>query len=645
MLRPSYLENLPAPMVSLIDELQNEIIDDLVKRIVKGKYNTPSSEWMIYKANQLRLSSAEVNKIIAKNAKVRERLVKELYTDAVKEALTTDAEIYRYAINNGALPQSSTAALKSYFRDIALNNTFRAGLSATNGLMRNLTGSMAATANRMLSDALDLAWLEVASGAFTPDEACFKAVQNLTANGLKVVNYASGHKDQVDVAVSRAIRTGINKTCGEMQIELAGDVGSDLVEVSSHFGARPSHAEWQGQIYSLSGKNPKYRDFRSSTGYGSGDGLCGWNCRHSFFPYFEGLSLPASVSNFTAEENLEMYENQQKQRAYERAVRRSKRDLAGLDAARQSTTDPQLKEKLDREFARKSVTLKRREERLSQFCKDKGLMPDNSRVRVAGFGRSEAQKAVWANKKETAKQNPIEVLTSDSFGGTIKEVITKISDTVKEIIHDMPQRIPYSELPAEYRSNFERGLAGSHDIVKKVVEEVRDNVNYVISDELRSYYRNFGDYVKINLEKPPSTMAHELFHKYDAENKITQNGIFNKALDRDFAALKKVSNGDIKQYLFDKYPDAFTINVITNVITIKPKYRGISDIISGITNDDINLGFHHKKAYWEVDPNRKIKEAFAQTGRIYYDNDPDVIAMFNELFPSFSHNVLVKLLK
>lgn len=480
-------------MVSLIDELQNEIIDDLVKRIVKGKYNTPSSEWMIYKANQLRLSSAEVNKIIARNAKVRERLVRELYTDAVKEALSSDAEIYRYAINNGALPQSSAAALKSYFRDIALNNTFRAGLSATNGLMRNLTGSMAATANRMLSDALDLAWLEVASGAFTPDEACFKAVQNLTAKGLKVVNYASGHKDQVDVAVCRAIRTGINKTCGEMQIELAGDVGCDLVEVSSHFGARPSHAEWQGQIYSLSGKNPKYRDFRSSTGYGSGDGLCGWNCRHSFFPYFEGLSLPASVSNFTAEENLEMYENQQKQRAYERAVRRSKRDLAGLDAARQSTADPQLKEKLDREFARKSVTLKRREERLSQFCKDKGLMPDNSRVRVAGFGRSEAQKAVWAAKKSS--QNG---LTSGGGSGTIstEPMYRKSGFTENEPHYISQRRLEQLTIPARKKGAviyidepwFNERMADENASAVTYGSVIAFRKNITISDVLEELY-------------------------------------------------------------------------------------------------------------------------------------------------------------
>ncbi|MDY2848609.1 MAG: phage minor capsid protein, partial [Oscillospiraceae bacterium] len=190
-----------------------------------------------------------------------------------------------------------------------------------------------------------------------------------------------------------------NKTAGDMQLDLASEMGCDLVEVTSHLGARPSHAEWQGQVYSISGKNPKYKPF-SVTGYGTGDGLCGWNCRHSFYPYFEGLSERASIPKFTAEENLEMYENQQQQRAYERAIRKSKRELAGIDSARQNTDDPALKAKLDKEFSQKSVTLKKREDRLKTWCAEKDLAMDNSRVRTYGFGKSVSQKAVIAGNKE-----------------------------------------------------------------------------------------------------------------------------------------------------------------------------------------------------------------------------------------------------
>ena len=434
MLTPTYLEQLPEPMIELISQLQDEIIADITKRIVKGKYDTPSAQWMLYKANQLRLSSADVNKLIAKGANVRERTIRDMYSDSVKLALHEDAEIYRYAISENKLPAENGDKITSYFRDVAHNDFFRRGLKNTQGLMRNLTNSMAATANRTLSDALDLAWLEVSSGAFTVDEACFKAVTALTAKGLAVVEYKSGHKDQVDVAVRRAVRTGINKTCCDMQLNFAAEMGSDLVEVSSHLGARPTHADWQGQIYSISGKHPKYKPF-SVTGYGTGDGLGGWNCRHSFFPYFEGLSIAANMPDFTTEENREMYDNQQQQRAYERAVRKSKRELAGIDAARQATADPALKDKLDKEFARKSVTLKRREERLEAWCEDKGLQLDSSRVRTAGFGRSVSQKAVWANRRFKENHRNL-AKASDLFDCS---AINSVSGTIspEEIINEL----------------------------------------------------------------------------------------------------------------------------------------------------------------------------------------------------------------
>lgn len=45
---------------------------------------------------------------------------------------------------------------------------------------------------------------------------------------------------------------------GEISLANAKDMEQDLMEISAHAGARPSHAEWQGQIVSLSGDNTKY---------------------------------------------------------------------------------------------------------------------------------------------------------------------------------------------------------------------------------------------------------------------------------------------------------------------------------------------------------------------------------------------------
>ena len=398
-LSPTQLDKLPESMIQLMSELQDEIISDICRRITKADIFTPTAEWQLYKANQLTISSREVKRRIAAKLKVQERELKDLYTDAVKTAIAEDAKVYKIAIAEGILSDDYRGKLTNYTRSVAFSNALKRGLKNTNGLMRNLTNSAAAMANRQLSDALDLAYLEVTSGAFTPQEAVFKATKKLGEDGIKVVNYASGHTDQLDVAVRRAMVTSIGKTCGDLQLDLAHEMDCQLVEVSSHLGARPSHAEWQGRIYSLVKGHPKYPYFYDATGYGRGDGLCGWNCRHSFFPFFEGISNPANAPTFSKEENEQVYKDTQKQRSYERAIRKSKRELAALDGARSASDDPALRVKLDREFERKSVTLKRREAALADHLKATGLLPDNSRVRVDGFGRSVSQKAVHAAKR------------------------------------------------------------------------------------------------------------------------------------------------------------------------------------------------------------------------------------------------------
>ena len=250
---------------------------------------------------------------------------------------------------------------------------------------------------------MDLAHLKVISGAFSYNDAIYAAVKSLADKGIARVEYPSGRRDNADVCVRRAVLSSVNKSCCDIQLDLANEVGSRYVEVSSHFGARPSHAEWQGQIYSLVKGDPKYPYFYDATGYGTGEGLGGWNCRHNFFPYFEGIDTPYHTPDFTKTENNEYYALTQKQRAYERAVRDSKRQLAALDGARQSAEDPQLRARLDSDFARRSVTLKNREARLDAFIRDNDLQRDNARVRVVGFGKSVSQKAVHSGNSSYLK--------------------------------------------------------------------------------------------------------------------------------------------------------------------------------------------------------------------------------------------------
>jgi hypothetical protein len=111
-------------------------------------------------------------------------------------------------------------------------------------------------------------------------------------------------------------------------------------------------------VFSVSGAHPNYQNFKQVTGYGTGPGLCGWNCRHSFFPFFEGLSDPAYSPDKLREYNdkkvtyngaeMSLYDATQQQRHIERQIRRWKREDNAMAVAANSATDPTEKAALFR---------------------------------------------------------------------------------------------------------------------------------------------------------------------------------------------------------------------------------------------------------------------------------------------------------
>jgi hypothetical protein len=201
--------------------------------------------------------------------------------------------------------------------------------------------------------AADMAYMQVSTGAMSYDQAIRAAIKQVAANGL-TVSYMSGYQDKLDVAMRRTVLTGVSQTTGQIQTARAEEVGSNLVQVSAHIGARntgngyENHESWQGKIYSLKGGTKKYPNLAESTGYGTGAGLGGWNCRHSFYPFFEGLSEPAYTRKALTEYKKEtvnfggkeifVYQATQYQRGIERKIRYWKRQAAAMKAAKLDST-------------------------------------------------------------------------------------------------------------------------------------------------------------------------------------------------------------------------------------------------------------------------------------------------------------------
>ena len=229
--------------------------------------------------------------------------------------------------------------------------------------------------------------MQVSSGAFSYQEAIKNAVKNVAENGA-TVRYPSGHTERIDVAVSRAVLTGVGQTCREIGIMNAEECGCDLMEISAHSGARPDHAKWQGQLVSLSGKNAgrtisgkKVLTLRQ-IGYGQGDGFGGWNCRHDLYPFFEDYSTP----NYSKKElqrldekniqyNVKMYneyEISQIQRRYEREIRSAKREQSAFKVAVSEADDPELKQVMQDSLNYANSLVKDKQAKMCDFIKQTG---------------------------------------------------------------------------------------------------------------------------------------------------------------------------------------------------------------------------------------------------------------------------------
>ena len=192
----------------------------------------------------------------------------------------------------------------------------------------------------------------------------------------------------------------------------------------------------------------------------------------------------------------------------------------------------------------------------------------------------------------------------------------------------------FTGLPHEMRSAFRLGLSGANLNVQTVLKKIYPTTHYAVINGKRSCYSKDlrGEVVLISKYAPPSTLAHELFHKLDQGHKISWK--FTESLVKDCAALNVKSGGDIVAYLLQKFPEAFEKTGITGKHHFQEQYRGISDIIHGLTNEQVFLGYVHPKGYWK-NQGALESEAWAQFGRVLYSNQNGVLRMFQSLFPNF----------
>ncbi|MEG0179354.1 MAG: phage minor capsid protein, partial [Oscillospiraceae bacterium] len=228
MLTPEYLEHCADDIIELTNKLEETIMRDIARRLVKNGGVTASAKWQIDTVKESGLLYEDIISQVSAFANTTEPYTKALFEDAGVTSVDFDNTIYKAAGLEPISLRKSPAAMQ----------VLLAGLKKTNNLISNLTKTTANGAQRLYIEVAALAEMQIESGAFDYASAIKNAIRNAAKDGAFVV-YPSGHRDRIDVAIRRAVLTGVGQTAAEISLSSANDMGCDLVETSAHAGARP----------------------------------------------------------------------------------------------------------------------------------------------------------------------------------------------------------------------------------------------------------------------------------------------------------------------------------------------------------------------------------------------------------------------
>lgn len=482
MLTPEYLSKCTDDVVRLYEQLNENITRDIARRIVKTGEMTWTAKWQAKQSMQAgRLFEDIINDVSQYSGK----------TDAEIRKLFEDAGVTALKYDNAPLIAAGWNAPTGL--SDPMMNVLEANLRKTQGDLRTLTMTTASLGQQAFFDSTNEAVMMVESGAFDYNTAIRRAIDKAAKGGAQVM-YDSGTRLSVEAAVRMNVLTGVNQTASKISIMNGEMLGCEYYETTAHNGARAEHIPWQGRVFKIHGSDPDHDNFYDATGYGTVTGLCGANCRHSFFPFFPDISVPAYTEEklealaertvtFNGVEYTE-YEASQIQRRYERAIRESKRAVEGFKAAMEETDDEDLKKSLDEARKEAQQKLNARRQKLTDFTEQTGRKKDSNRHKVAPVyvnGRKvgvvsvrDEGKALLASLDQTGKEivkSKIEIaVVYDSKGNEVFRHSQGESDRV------------------DFTENQVKKMKGNHLLHNHQTEGTLgvDDVNTLIKGELKS---------------------------------------------------------------------------------------------------------------------------------------------------------------
>lgn len=414
---PEQKGSLPLRVEKLFLELQDRIFSDVVRRIKKTGEITSTADYQINKllilGNSTEFIESEIKRLVGLTAPE----IWELYDKVANWEYVRYADVYEQ-INGHFTPLEDNEQIQQWSQAV---------INQTQNEIRNITQSLGMTVEvggkavftplaEYYQTYLDRACMDIVTGSFDYNTVLRRVVKEMTSSGIRSVDYASGWNNRVPVAVRRAVMTGVSQLSAQINEMIAKDLKTDKYEVTWHSGHRPSHW-WGGRVYT-------YQELQTVCHLGEGDGLCGWNCRHSYLCYIPNVSVRTytdeQLKDLEAQEQevktyqgkeYNKYQASQMQRKLETKMRAQRAKVKQLQ---QGGADPN---DIIAAKARYLNTLHQYQE----FSKKMGLPEQMERVYIDGLGRIAPGKIRNSRVSNIKKKTAAEIFNVE---------ITKEMDTV-----------------------------------------------------------------------------------------------------------------------------------------------------------------------------------------------------------------------
>lgn len=520
MLSPRYLDGLSDDLVEIYSRLETDILQDMARRISRLGKITDATKWQAQMLAEVGGLKRNISRILAKYDKTIVEQVKKAFSDALETNAKNDNRIFKEATGRTVSTPNAQAMLST--------------IQKCHSDLSRLTLTTASTTQEQFVREANRVYMNVQSGAFDYDTAMKDAANSLAKRGITTVQYENGKPviRTIESAVRMNILTSINQTAANQTLNNCEELECDLVETSAHVGSRPEHEEWQGQIFSMSGTNKKYRPF-SVCELGSATGICGINCRHSFYPYFEGTQkhytqddldeMASEKVKFNGKE-MTRYEGEQKLRGIERNIRAYKRQAVTQEAAGVDNTKARAKLGEWQAVAR-------------DFTKQTGIQRDFAREYI-GTGGNRQPRGMKPTVKFATETTQTSTNTSKTILETAKETDEKIKILVDNPKSSIRQSLEDSNVFSREVFVFEKPQS-EIEIIKRIAGS--DKTEGSCASLAYSYVANKANFNVLDFRDGKSR---EIFSHSATLREIADfNGVISKVVKEynDFKAFKLIS--------------------------------------------------------------------------------------------------------